>query len=261
MWEKIIEAVSSVFTAIGTLLSKVVDLVLDGVSYVTSGLFWLLTSPAMLFGVKPEQLWHAVRSVARPAFETISGILEGAVRVPFSAAGVGLTFVKNFFSFAWVTSGSRAIELLLQPITGAGLTAVSPLFFGIKGLSDAVHPPRPLTDEERRQLSADYPPEVLERVRVVEGRSIIQTLFMVQMASAFTIGNTVYVSSNSSAKVDFLRHELVHTLQYADAPGGVPGFLGSYYARFVGNLLTNGFDVYQAYADVPQEAEAYAATR
>jgi hypothetical protein len=258
-YDKVWDAIGTALNAIGKAACTALDAVVQGLGYAVSGLAFALASPALLFGVRPEALWQGVRSVATPVFGTVSGVVQGAFEAPFSAAGVALCLGKNLFSMRWTTDKAFAVETFTQPLLGAALSAIAPLLYGLQGLSDTLKPPRPVNAKERESLEGYCPKEVIDQVRVVTAPSLIQTLFLPSWAGAFTIGNEVYAAScyGDSLAGSSIRHETVHTLQYGEQLGGVVGFLSDYYARTFGNFMTNGFNPWAAYTDVPAEQEAY----
>jgi len=257
-WDKAWEAVARIFAVPTDLVVKAANFIVSGARYVVQGAAWLIASPALLFGVKPDELWRRIGSVAKPVFGAVGGLIEGVVRMPQAALGAIATFCKNLVGLKWTKSWASAVELVTQPFIGVAFVPLSVLFYGVKGVSDSVVEPRRLNNDERRSMAEYYPTEVIDRIRIIPGPSLIETLFMPPGVGAFTLGDDVYLANGETdASGSLIRHESVHTLQYRESPGGVPGFLSVYYARIAGNFVTNGFDVWGAYGDIPFEIEAY----
>jgi len=282
-WDKIWEVAGKLFSVPALAAATLGKYAVSGMRWASQGALWLLASPAMIFNVTPGRLWRAVGKVTGPTFAAVSGLVEGVIRAPFSIAGTGCIFLKNLFGFGWVTSGAKAIETVFQPVIGVVFSVFSPLLLGFESLSDALSPGRPLTPEERASQRDLYPPEVLDRVRLVPAPSLFEKAFLPSAAGAFTLGDHIYFSEelghiarleamqraitannyapgcadNAALDDSSLSHEIVHTLQYRDVPGGIVGFLSTYVASALGNLATT-FDPDAAYKRIAFEKDAYA---
>jgi len=68
---------------------------------------------------------------------------------------------------------------------------------------------------------------------------------------------TLHELAGQSGNTPLLGHELVHTQQYQDAFGGVPGMAANYLGQYLINRLS-GMSHQEAYENISYEAEAYA---
>jgi len=250
-WGAVGHASNAIFGVIGDAVAAAVN----GVGYLASGAIFALQSPALLFGARSDALWKRARHVTIPIFGALSGVAQGVVRIPQGALSLGLGFCKNLLSLQWTRSPSAAVAMVVHPVVAAVMTLSAPLLYGVKGLSDAMTPPTPLTPEERATMAPYFSDELLSRERIVPGGSLLDKIGISNMA--FTIGDNVYCTY-PRLQEGFMGHEFTHSLQYREALGGDIGFLSSYVADFLGNLFTNRFDAESASASLRDERDAYA---
>jgi hypothetical protein len=72
-----------------------------------------------------------------------------------------------------------------------------------------------------------------------------------------TFGNKICVRSdapNSAGGIALLGHEITHSTQYAS--DGLFGFLAEHSRAYISNRM-GGMDSYQAYQNIPYEAQAF----
>ncbi len=264
-YDRITRYIGAVVTAPVTFVRWLVTLVTNVVTMVLrTVLTFILELPLRLlavFGVKVEVALDVLRKAVATVFGVVSGLVEGALRAPEALVGSAFNFLRDLASFRWIRQPELLLQTFLQPIFGALTAGLSPIFYTLRGVDDAIFPPRPLTDEERAALLRDYPPSLLGTVRIHD-RGIIHSMMWGE-AGAQTIGNDIYLrgsAANGENSANILRHELVHTSQVADLPGGTPAFVASYYSHMIANLLVvpQGSDALtSAYLAIPYEVEAY----
>ena len=221
----------------------------------------VLTAPVHLigwFGVDVKAVIDVMKKVIAAPFGIVTGAIEGALRLPEAAFGVGFAFLRDLFSFRWIKDPELLLQTFAQPVLGAIATALAPLYYTLRGLDDAIFPPRKLSDEERKVAERDYDKSTLDRIRIHE-KGILHALMWGEVG-ATTQDHDIYWRGKveeHAAWPELLRHEIVHSLQVSDTPGGFPVFLSSYYAHFIANLTTSGGDMKKAYKNIPYEIEAY----
>jgi len=226
-----------------TAFERVVDLIVDGPVWLVGKIFHLDT----------EKARELIAKVIAVPIHTVGGIVRGVMEVPGSLVGTALSFVRQLTSFEWVTSGQRALQLLFTPVTGSVMAAIWPLGRGGTALDDLLHPPRCLTDEERKVLLTAYPASALTNIRVHPETSWLSRV-MSASAADFSLGTDVYLTETSRPAL--LLHELIHRMQSRDSAGGVPTFLTNYSANILSRLPFSS-DPIAAYASEDDEAQAY----
>ncbi len=269
---RVLDTIGQVLTFPFRALADLGGIIMSGLRELCTTVVTLLVDAVLAFlsalGVDVSGAAETARKVINSIFAVPFGLIEGALRAPEIAVGSAFAFMRGFFSFRWVTDGREALRTLFQPLTGAVATALSPLYSTAKGIDEIWSPPERITGRMREQLLQDFPPEIVDRVRV-HSRGFMRDLFLSLGASAQTQGYDVYVA-DGEASASTMRHELVHVLQMRDTPGRFGSFTGDYFATLFSYLIAGPppehadpwlSHIGQAYAAIPAEREAFELAR
>jgi hypothetical protein len=265
-YDRITRYIGTVITAPVSFVRWLVTLVVNFVTMVArTVLTFVLELPLRLlglFGVRVDAAIDVLRKTIASIFGVVTGAIEGALRAPEAMLGSAFNFLRDLASLRWIRQPELLLQTFLQPIFGAMTGVLTPVYYTLRGLDDALFPPRELNAQEREALLRDYPASLLSSVRLHD-RGILHAMMWGE-AGAQTIGNDIYLSHQEPGSPDCihtLRHELVHTSQVNDLAGGTPAFVASYYSHMIANMLVvpRGTDLIEgAYSAIPYEVEAYA---
>lgn len=266
LYRKITSTIISVLLFFPSLLveglSKVTEvlsqLVGEVLSAIVTGFMWLA---GKVLGLDTDKAIASVRQAIKAGSEAVFGLIEGSARLPTAIASTTLMWLEDVFSFSWATSGREAMGLLTKPIIGTLTSALSPLFYGLKRMDDALHPWRRVNSAERAALALDYPQSLIDGLRIHDGRQSWVFAIFGAYASAQTMGDDIYLEHPDLPLRRLIRHEAVHTLQTRDYNpifgGDLPTFIGRYMGDLVAGLFVTGFDTHTAYQNSPAELQAH----
>lgn len=246
----LVEGVKHLFTAITFVLSHLLSALINGP-------IWLVGKIA---GIDTASTTSSIFRAINAGTAGVFGLIEGAIRTPVALMSNSLNFLENLFSFEWIRSGRGAVTLALQPLIGIITAGLGPLFYAVRGMDDVLHPPTPLTAAQREALALDYPPELLDRLRIHDGRSSWIFAILGRYASAQTHGHDIYLRNPELLGRRLMRHEVVHTLQTLDhsptTGGDLSIFMTNYLSDLVSGLIVNGGKIGPTYDESPYEQEA-----
>lgn len=264
----------NVASAIVTALTFIPNLLVEGVKHLFTGITFVLShllsalinGPIWLVGkiagIDTASTTNSIFRAINAGTAGLFGLIEGAIRSPVALMANSLNFLENLFSFEWTRSGRGGLTLALQPIIGSITAALAPLFYAVRGMDDVLHPPTPLTAPQRAALALDYPPELLDRLRIHDGSRSWIFAILGRYASAQTHGYDIYLRNPELIGRQLMRHEVVHTLQTLDhsptTGGDLPIFMSNYLSDLLAGLIVNGGNIGPTYDESPYEEEAEA---
>lgn len=254
MWDALGHILTAPFRWLATMVTAVAKIVMSGLA---RGLDAIVEAPVWLFGkifnVDTATARRILKTVIAVPFQAVAGVIRGVVEMPGVIVGSAWSTLRQLISLRWLTHGQPALQLLFTPIVGTVMTAIWPIGRGLTAIDDVLHPPRTVSDEERKILQQyGYSKASLADVRIHPQTSWLSRV-MSGAAADFTLGTDVY--TEKSSKPELLLHELVHRMQARDSAGGVPTFLTNYAANILSRLVVTGNPI-NAYYEEDQEVQA-----